>query len=87
MIATKNYTMSSESSNTLRLYSTAEAGEPKTASEERDVYLLESKDFVQAILKDRETRTPMKEGAKTLEFTIAARESMEKGKPVKLPLK
>jgi predicted dehydrogenase len=87
LIATKNYTMSSESSNTLRLYSTAEAGEPKTASEERDVYLLESKDFVQAILKDRETRTPMKEGAKTLEFTLAARESMEKGKPVKLPLK
>jgi predicted dehydrogenase len=78
--------MSSEASNTLKLYSTTNAGEPKTVTEERDVYLLESKDFVQAILKSKETRIPIQEGAKTLEFTLAARESMENGKPVKLPL-
>lgn len=86
LIAAKNFTMSSEASNTLKLYSTTNAGEPKTVTEERDVYLLESKDFVQAILKDKETRIPIQEGAKTLEFTLAARESMENGKPVKLPL-
>lgn len=86
LIAAKNYTMSSEASNTLNLYSTMNAGEPKTLTEEREVYLLESKDFVQAILKDKKTRIPIHEGVKTLEFTLAARESMEKGKPVKLPL-
>jgi hypothetical protein len=78
--------MSSENAKTLTLYSTANAEETKTLTEERDVYLLESKDFVQAALKDKETRTPILEGAKTLEFTLAVRESMEKGKPVKLPL-
>jgi predicted dehydrogenase len=73
LIAAKNFTMSSEASNTLKLYSTTmNAGEPKTVTEERDVY--------------KETRTPIQEGAKTLEFTLAARESMENGKPVKLPL-
>ena len=58
----------------------------KNLNEERDVYLLESKDFIQAILNDKETRTSIQEGAKTLEFTLAARKSMESGKPVKLPL-
>ena len=86
MIATKNYTMFSENSNKLNLYSTTNAQEIKTLTEERDVYLLESKDLVQAILKDKDTRTPIQEGAKTLGFTLAVRESMENGKPVKLPL-
>jgi predicted dehydrogenase len=86
LIAAKNYTMFSENANTLTLYSTANAEETKTLTEERDVYFLESKDFVQAILKDKETRTPIREGEKTLEFTLAVRESMENGKPVELPL-
>ncbi len=86
MIAAKNYTMSSENSKTLTLYSTTNTDEIKTLTEERDVYLLESKDLIQAVLNDGETRTPIQEGAKTLEFTLAARESMENGRPVKLPL-
>jgi predicted dehydrogenase len=86
MIAAKNYTLSSEKSETLTLYSTANVDETKTLTEERDVYLLESKDFIQAVLNDKETRVPIQEGAKTLEFTLAARKSMENGKPVKLPL-
>jgi len=49
--------------------------------------LLEAQDLIQAILKDKETRTPIVEGAKSLEFTLAAMKSMETGRPVKLPLK
>ena len=86
LMATEKYTMYADDANTLSLYST-EKNKVIRESEERDVYLLESKDLIQAILNDDETRTPIREGAKTLEFTLAARKSMETGKPVKLPLK
>jgi len=86
LMATEKFTMHSDDRNTLSLYST-EKNKVIRESEERDVYLLESKDLIQAIFNDDETRTPIREGAKTLEFTLAARKSMETGKPVKLPLK
>ena len=85
-MATEKYTMYADDANTLSLYST-EKNKVIRESEERDVYLLESKDLIRAILNDDKTRTPIREGAKTLEFTLAARKSMETGKPVKLPLK
>jgi len=85
LMAAENYTMYAEDAGTLTLYST-EKKRATMESEQRDVYLLESKELIQAVLNDRETRTPIREGAKTLEFTLAARKSMETGKPVKLPL-
>jgi len=85
LMATEKYTMYAEDRDTLNLYSTEE-NKVIRESEQRDVYLLESKDLIQAILNDSETRTPIREGAKTLEFTLAARKSMETGKPVKFPL-
>ncbi len=48
--------------------------------------MLEAEDLVQAVLQDKDTRTPIQEGAKTLEFTLAVRKSMENGKPVRVPL-
>jgi len=84
-MATEKYTMYADDVNTLSLYST-EKNKVIRESEERDVYLLESKDLIQAILNDDETRTPIRDGAKTLEFTLATRRSMETGKPVKLLL-
>jgi len=85
LIATEKYTMQADDGNTLNLYST-EKRRVVRESEERDVYLLEAKDLIQAVLNDEETRTPIRDGAKTLEFTLATRKSMETGKPVKLPL-
>lgn len=85
LVATERYTMYADDRDTLSLYST-EKNKVIRESEERDVYLLESKDLIQATLNDDETRTPIRDGAKTLEFTLAARKSMETGKPVKLPL-
>ena len=86
LIAAKNYTLESSDVNTLSLYTTRAPVKTQTFSEERDTYLLEAQDLIRAILEDRKTRTPMVEGAKTLEFTLAAMKSMETGRPVKLPL-
>ncbi|MEM2936001.1 MAG: Gfo/Idh/MocA family oxidoreductase [Candidatus Bathyarchaeia archaeon] len=87
LIATKNYTLESSDVNTLTLHTTEAPVKRQTISEERDLQLLEAQDLIQAVLKDKETRTPMVEGAKSLEFTLAAMKSMETGRPVKLPLK
>ncbi|MCX8171134.1 MAG: Gfo/Idh/MocA family oxidoreductase [Candidatus Bathyarchaeota archaeon] len=86
LIAAKNYTFESRDINTLTLYSTRPPTKVMMVSEERDTYLLEAKDLIRAILEDKETRTPIEEGAKTLEFTLAASKSAETGKPVMLPL-
>ena len=86
MIAAKDYTFESRDANSLTLYSTEEPLKTKTISEARDTYLLEAKDLVQAVLDDNKTRTPIMEGARTLEFTLAAMKSMETGRPVELPL-
>ncbi|MEM1606718.1 MAG: Gfo/Idh/MocA family oxidoreductase [Candidatus Bathyarchaeia archaeon] len=85
-IAAKNYTFESRDINTLTLYSTKPPTKVTTISEERDTYLLEAKDFIRAILEDKDTKTPIEEGAKTLEFTLAASKSAEIGKPITLPL-
>ncbi len=85
LLAAENYTMYAEDRDTLNLYST-EKNRAVRESEQRDVFLLESKDLIRAVLNDSETKTPIREGAKTLEFTLAARKSMETGKPVTLPL-
>jgi predicted dehydrogenase len=85
-LVAKNYTFESRDANTLTLYSARPPQKTMTVYEERDTYLLEAKDLIKAILEDRNTRTPIEEGAKTLEFTLAAVKSMETGKPVALPL-
>ncbi len=85
-IAAKNHTFEAEGINALTLYSTKPPARIISVSEERDTYFLEAKDLVEAILNDRDTRTPIEDGAKTLEFTLAAIKSMESGKPITLPL-
>ena len=52
----------------------------------RDPMALAEKDFIEAILKDRPARTPISEGEKTLELTLAAMKAMEAGKIITLPL-
>ncbi|MBS7607385.1 MAG: Gfo/Idh/MocA family oxidoreductase [Candidatus Bathyarchaeia archaeon] len=85
-MAARNYTFESRDINTLTLYSTKPPAKARTITEERDTYLLETEDFIKAILEDRDARVPIEEGAKTLEFTLAAVKSAETGRPIKLPL-
>jgi predicted dehydrogenase len=86
LLVTKNFTLFSENRDSLTLYSANKAGKAKTGHEERDIYLLENEDFIQAVLQDKETKIPIQEGFRTLEFTIASRISMEQGKPIRFPL-
>ena len=86
LMATKNYTMESSNYNNLTFTSTKAPVKTQMITEERNVYLLEAKDLIQAVLEDKETRTPIREGAKTLELTLAVKKSMETGRPVNLPL-
>ncbi|MEM2906067.1 MAG: Gfo/Idh/MocA family oxidoreductase [Candidatus Bathyarchaeia archaeon] len=51
---------------------------------QKDMYLAETLDLLEAIREDRETRIPMMEGAKTLQLVLAARDSAGQGKPIKL---
>ncbi len=68
------------------------APDPKLASvfpqekveAEQDDYLHELHDLLDAIQTGKETRTPMREGAKTLEMVLAADRSAKTGLPVSL---
>jgi predicted dehydrogenase len=49
----------------------------ETISSEKNVYLAELQDLLVAIRTDGETRTPMREGAKSLDLALAATRSAE----------
>lgn len=50
----------------------------------RDLFLAQMQDLIRAIRDDGLTRTPIREGAKSLEFALAARHSAETGQEVRL---
>ena len=81
-------TLDSEDINSLRVYWSTRS--PLTIEEyreiDRDPIALAERDFIEAILKDRPTRTPIEEGAKTLEVTLAAVKAAESCSIITLPL-
>ncbi len=50
----------------------------------RDLYLAQMQDLIRAIRTGSPTRTPLREGAKSLELVLAARDSAESGAEVRL---
>jgi len=50
---------------------------PETIVSEQDVFALQLRDLVNAIRADGATRTPLSEGAKTLDLVLAAVRSAE----------
>ena len=56
----------------------------ESINSERDVYLAELQDLLTAIRTDGETRTPMREGAKSLDMALAATRSAESHQEVSL---
>ena len=50
---------------------------PETISSEQDVFALQLRDLVNAIRANGETRTPLREGAKSLDLVLAAARSAE----------
>ena len=58
-----------------------------TLNSEKDVYLAETLDLIQAIQEDRPTRTPMREGALSLDLVLAIAHSAREGREVTLPVR
>ena len=80
-------TLESQDPSSLRVYWSGKTPfRVEEFTELRDPQRLAQEDLIEAILHDRETRTPIHEGAKTLELTLAAMRAMETGKTVSLPL-
>ncbi|RLE90067.1 MAG: gfo/Idh/MocA family oxidoreductase [Thermoprotei archaeon] len=83
-----NAMLDSEDPNNLKVYWSSKT--PLTIEEykevDRDPMLLAVRDFIEAILEDRPTRTPIKEGAKSLELTLAAVKASETNSVITLPL-
>lgn len=84
-LVAKNITVQFEDQNTARVYRTDQTPviEDRIAGV-TDVFLAESLDFLDAVEDNGVTRTPMAEGAKTLELVLAADMSARSGKVIEL---
>jgi len=61
-----------------------EKDEEKIVEKNLDFYAEESRDFINAILNDRDTKVPIREGYNTLKLTLAVKKAAKLGKPIKL---
>jgi predicted dehydrogenase len=87
IIAAKNFTFEFENANSLTIHSTSKPPTTETVNApDRDMFFLETRNLFDCIATGKETRTPIQEGAKTLELTLAAVASSEKGSAVQLPM-
>ncbi len=80
-----NLTVDFSDANHAVLTYTAQEGAPtETIASEQDMYRLEWLDLIAAIRTGGETRTPMREGARSLDLALAATRSATEGCEVKL---
>lgn len=84
-LVAQNLTAEFGDTNQARFFFTAQPGVPtQTIESSRDLYLAQLQDLIQAIRSGGPTRTPLREGAKSLELVLAARQSAESGAEVRL---
>jgi predicted dehydrogenase len=84
-VVTQKITADFNNSNTATFYFTAEIDKPPLAiASEKDFRRAQMIDLIQAIKTDGETRTPMREGAQTLDLVLAAARSNELRTEVRL---
>lgn len=60
---------------------------PQAIASEQDVFVAQIEDLVDAIRANTETRTPLREGARSLDLVLAATRSAEAGTEIKLAAK
>lgn len=85
-IVTRNITASFTDANHATLVCTDRPGDTRLGiSSEKDIYLAETLDLIGAIREGRPTRTPMREGALSLDLVLAAAHSAREGREVALP--
>jgi predicted dehydrogenase len=84
-LVSQNLTAEFANANNAMLHFTAETPmRTEAISSEKNVYLAELQDLLTAIRTDGETRTPLREGAKSLDMALAATRSAELHQEVSL---
>jgi predicted dehydrogenase len=84
-VVSRNLTVEFTDANHATFHHTVEPNrQPKVISSERDIYLAEMKDFLSAIRTGSDTRTPLRESAKSLDLALAATRSAQIGSEVQL---
>lgn len=84
-VVSKNLTVEFTNANHATFHYTAEPNrQPEVFASDRDVYLSEIQDFLTAIRTGQKTRTPLREGAKSLDLALAATHSAQTGVEVQL---
>ena len=84
-VVTRNLTADFTDSNRATFHFTTAPGTPThTIAAERNLHLLEMLDLLHAIRTGAETRTPLREGARSLDLALAARRSADEQREVTL---
>ena len=84
-VVSKNLTVEFTDSNHATFHYTAKPDhQPEIITSDRDVYLSEMLDFLAAIRTGKETRTPLREGARSLDLALAATRSAQLGGELRL---
>jgi predicted dehydrogenase len=84
-LVTRNATIYFEDSNNATIYHTDRRWTPETQiRSQKNIYEAETLDLINAIRQDTETRTPISEGAKSLDLVLAVRRSAEEGRAITL---
>lgn len=79
-VVSKFVTAEFADANHATFHHTADASRPaEIIASDRDIYLAEMQDFLTAIRTGRKTRTPLREGAKSLDLALAATHSAQSG--------
>lgn len=84
-VVAQNLTAELSDANHATLHFTAEPGRPpQIIGAEKDYHQAEMLDLLNAIRTDGQTRTPIREGALSLDLALAAARSAERGLPVEI---
>ena len=84
-LVSKNLTGEFTDANHATFHYTAEPSrQPEVIASDRDFYLSEMQDFLTAIRTGQKTRTPMREGARSLDLALAATRSAKFGGELRL---
>ncbi|HUE98554.1 MAG TPA: Gfo/Idh/MocA family oxidoreductase, partial [Anaerolineales bacterium] len=84
-VVSRNLTVEFTDANHATFHHTAEPGrQPEVIASDRDMYVSEMQDFLNAIRMGQKTRIPLREGAKSLDLALAATHSAQIGNEVRL---
>ena len=85
-VVAKNLTVEFTDANHATFHHTTETNRPpEVIASDRDVYLAEMQDFLNAIRTGEKSRVPLRDGAKSLDLALAATRSAQSGGELQMP--